>query len=96
MASAVKLSVALTRDMAVFVRAAVDSSEYASSSEGIREALRDWKRRRDLEQQQIEELRRLRRDGVNSGSARTLDMEEIKNGGANGARSTTPHVTWSR
>lgn len=43
MASVEKLSIALTHEMADEVRAAVDSGDYASSSEVIREALRDWR-----------------------------------------------------
>lgn len=81
MANVEKLSIALTQDMAAFVRAAVESGEYASSSEVIRDALRDWKLRRDLQQQQAEELRRLWHEGITSGSAGTLAMEEIKREG---------------
>ncbi len=36
-----KISVALTPEMAAFVRDVVESGEYASSSEVIREALQD-------------------------------------------------------
>jgi hypothetical protein len=38
-----KLSIALTPEMAAIVHHSVESGEYASSSEIIREALRDWK-----------------------------------------------------
>ncbi|MFI3197560.1 MAG: type II toxin-antitoxin system ParD family antitoxin [Methylococcaceae bacterium] len=41
MASVEKISIALTKDMASVVRQAVDSGEYASNSEVIRDALRD-------------------------------------------------------
>jgi antitoxin ParD1/3/4 len=43
MANVEKLSIALTAEMAAMVRQAVESGEYASSSEVVRDALRDWK-----------------------------------------------------
>jgi putative addiction module CopG family antidote len=52
-----KISVALTSEMAAFVRDVVESGEYASSSEVIREALRDWKQKRLLQLQNIDEVR---------------------------------------
>lgn len=63
--------------MAATVRAAVSSGEYASSSEVIREALRDWKLKRSLRQQRIEELGQLWDEG-SSGPGRLGDIEEIK------------------
>ncbi|HEX5416425.1 MAG TPA: type II toxin-antitoxin system ParD family antitoxin [Chloroflexota bacterium] len=78
MATVEKISIALTPDLAALVREVVEGGEYASSSEVIREALRDWKLKRSLQQQQVEELRRLWYEGINSGSAGELDMEEVK------------------
>ncbi len=78
MATVEKLSIALTPEIAQEVRMAVKSGDYASSSEVIREALRDWKRKRALQDQEINELRGLWREGVESGSGRYSSMEEIK------------------
>ncbi len=78
MATVEKLSIALTPEMAKEVRMAVKSGEYASSSEVIREALRDWRRKRALMDQEIEELRGMWREGVESGKGRYGSMEEIK------------------
>jgi antitoxin ParD1/3/4 len=78
MANVEKVSVALTPEMLAVVREAVESGEYASSSEVMREALREWKRRRALERKEIEELRRLWEDGLASGPGRHADMEAIK------------------
>ncbi|WP_295541860.1 type II toxin-antitoxin system ParD family antitoxin [uncultured Thiohalocapsa sp.] len=78
MAHVEKVSVALTAEMLAAVREAVESGEYASSSEVMREALRDWKRRRLLEQREIEELRCLWQEGLESGSGRFADMAAIK------------------
>jgi antitoxin ParD1/3/4 len=75
MANVEKISIALTQDMAALVRAAVSSGEYASSSEVIRDALRDWKTKRALASVQIEELRRLAAEGVASGSRPWIGVE---------------------
>jgi len=73
-----KLSIALTQEMAKEIRMAVKNGEYASSSEVIRDALRDWHRKRAIQDQEIEELRSLWREGVKSGKGRYGSMEEIK------------------
>jgi antitoxin ParD1/3/4 len=59
MASVEKISIALPPQMVALVRQAVETGEYASSSEVVREALRDWSQKRSLRQQGIEELRRV-------------------------------------
>ena len=58
MANVEKVSVALTAEMAAMMRQAVESGEYASASEVVREALRDWKARRAQRDQIIAELGR--------------------------------------
>ncbi len=49
------------------VDGAVEAGEYASASEVIRDALRQWKERRDLFGYTIEELRQLVQEGIDSG-----------------------------
>lgn len=78
MAHVEKVSVALTPEMLAVVREAVKSGEYASSSEVMREALRDWNRRRALERKEVEELRRIWEEGLASGPGRLADMAAIK------------------
>ncbi|HRC73919.1 MAG TPA: type II toxin-antitoxin system ParD family antitoxin [Candidatus Competibacter sp.] len=73
-----KVSIALTPEMAAIVRQAVDSGEYASNSEIVREALRDWHRKRALQQQEIEEIRRLWSEGLHSGASRFAGMADLK------------------
>lgn len=72
-----KMSIALTQEMAEMVRHAVETGEYASSSEVVREALRDWKHRRDFNQTSLEELRRLWTEGLHSGPGRYTTIQEI-------------------
>lgn len=59
MTTAEKISIALPPEMVAIVRAAVATGEYASSSEVIRDALRDWTHKRSLRQQGVAELRQL-------------------------------------
>ena len=65
MATAEKISIALPAEMVHIVRGAVATGEYASSSEVIRDALRDWTYKRNLRQQGITELRRVWQEAVN-------------------------------
>ena len=51
--------------MVHIVRSAVATGEYASSSEVIRDALRDWTYKRSLRQQGISELRRVWQEALN-------------------------------
>ena len=69
MANVEKLSVAVTPEMAAMMREVVGSGEYASASEVMREALREWKFRRGQREQAIEDLRRLVQEGIDSGPA---------------------------
>ena len=59
-----KLSSALTPEMADEVRTAVKGDDYASSSEVIRETLRDLRRKRAFQDLEIKELRGLWRTGL--------------------------------
>ena len=59
MPSVEKISIALPPEMVAQVRQAVETGEYASSSEVIRDALRDWTHKRQLQQNGIAELRQL-------------------------------------
>lgn len=54
-----KISIALPPDMVTLVRQAVEKGEYASSSEVIRDALRDWNHKRRLREQGVDELRQV-------------------------------------
>lgn len=64
MTTAEKISIALPPEMVTLVRNAVATGEYASSSEVIRDALRDWTYKRTLRQQGIAELRQLWQEAI--------------------------------
>ncbi len=68
MSTAEKISVALPPEMVAIVRGAVATGEYASSSEVIRDALRDWTHKRKLRQQGVAELRRLWQEALSDKS----------------------------
>ena len=70
MSNVEKVSVALTPEMAEIMRQAVETGEYASASEVVRDALRQWKERRDLLGYSLEELRALVQQGIDSGPAK--------------------------
>lgn len=73
-----ELRIAVPPEIARLVRGAVASGEYATNSEVVREALREWVQRRALQQQDIEELGRLWAEGLSSGPGRFADIESIK------------------
>ena len=54
-----KISIALPAEMAANVRKAVETGEYASPSEVVRDALHEWMLKRNLRQQSLDELRSL-------------------------------------
>lgn len=78
MATVEKITIALTAEMAGFVRKVVDAGEYASTSEAIREAVREWKERRDLLGYTADELRGLVQDGIDSGPSSRAAMADVK------------------
>lgn len=57
MAEIERLTITLPTDMAVIVRGAVEAGDYASMSEVVRAALRDWKMKRALQLQELAALK---------------------------------------
>jgi antitoxin ParD1/3/4 len=88
-----KVSVALTSEQIAALRAAANAGEYATTSEVVREAIRDWQLKRELQQDDIRRLRQLWQEGLASGSAGELDMTTLRQEARarlNGARKVTP------
>ena len=75
-----RMTVTMPADMAAVVKAAVDGGDYASTSEVVRDALRDWKIKRAV---QVQELAALKRDidkglaDVAAGRVRDFDAKKI-------------------
>lgn len=68
-----KISIALPSEMISGIRAAVESGEYATTSEVVRDALRDWRQKRRLEGLEVNELRSLLNEGAVSGPSRDAE-----------------------
>ncbi|GLK65240.1 type II toxin-antitoxin system ParD family antitoxin [Paracoccus kondratievae] len=62
-----RMTVTMPAEMAETLRQAVAGGEYASTSEVVREALRDWTRSRDTERRELEALRAAIKAGLDSG-----------------------------
>ncbi len=73
-----RMTVALPAEMAVIIREAVESGDYASSSEVFRDAIRDWKHKRHLQQQEVENILSGVRQGLADLKAgRTKPAEDV-------------------
>ena len=57
MAGIERMTITLPSDMAAVIKGAVEGGDYASSSEVVREALRDWKMKRALQLQELASLK---------------------------------------
>ncbi|ORE90111.1 putative addiction module antidote protein, CC2985 family [Stappia sp. 22II-S9-Z10] len=68
MASVEKRSIALSPELAAAVDQAVAGGEYGNVSEVVRDALRQWKERRELYGFTVDELRQLAQQGIASGT----------------------------
>jgi len=73
-----KITVALTQDMTDMVRVAVESGDYASGSEVVREALREWKLKRSSPLHDPEALRRIWAEALTQGPPAYVTKPERK------------------
>ncbi|MGO9266491.1 MAG: type II toxin-antitoxin system ParD family antitoxin [Candidatus Binataceae bacterium] len=73
-----KVSVALTGEQISSLKAAVATGEYATTSEIVREAIRDWQFKHALRQEDLNRLRQLWDEGIASGPRAPLDFSELR------------------
>ncbi len=73
-----KVSVALTGEQIAALKAAVDTGEYATTSEAVREALRDWLFKREVRGEDLVRLRKLWAEGKGSGVAQPADFVDAR------------------
>ena len=52
-----RMTITMPADMAAVIKAAVDAGDYASTSEVVRDALREWKIRRAIQLQELAALK---------------------------------------
>lgn len=69
-----RMTITMPAELAETLRQTVAGGEYASTSEVVREALREWTRRRDAERQDLEALRAAIRAGLDSGPGLPADQ----------------------
>jgi antitoxin ParD1/3/4 len=73
-----KVSIALTGEQIGALKAAVETGEYATTSEIVREAIRDWQFKRELRQEDLRRLRQLWDQGKASCAATPVDFEAAR------------------
>jgi antitoxin ParD1/3/4 len=73
-----KVSVAMTGEQVAQLKEAVASGEYATTSEAVREALREWGWKRELRERELDRLRAAWAKGKSSGPAVEVDMKELR------------------
>jgi antitoxin ParD1/3/4 len=73
-----KLSIALTGEQISSLKAAVETGEYATTSEIVREAIRDWQFKRELRQEDLRRLRQLWDQGKASGATTPVDFDKAR------------------
>ncbi len=79
-----RLTVILTAEVAHLVRGAVKAGDYASSSEIVREGLRDWHHKRQAQGFVLAEMRAFIAEGIRDiaeGRVSDFDAEDIKRRG---------------
>lgn len=75
-----RMTITLPAPMAEAVRDAVEGGDYASTSEVVREALRDWRVKRTVQQQELAALKADIDHGladVRAGRVKAFDMQQI-------------------
>ena len=75
MSNVSKVSIAVTPEQAELLRDAVESGAYASSSEIVREAMRDWSAKWATRKNDIAHARELWAQGKASGTPMAIDFE---------------------
>ena len=75
-----RLTITLPTDMAAVVKSAVETGDYASASEVVREAIRDWKMKRALQIHELAALKAAIDNGladVAAGRVKDFDADAI-------------------
>ena len=87
-----KVSIALTGEQVTALKSAVETGEYATTSEVIREALREWQWKRELRGEELKRLRKLWQEGKASGSSVPLDLTETREEARRRLKKATGHA----
>lgn len=87
-----KVSVSMTSQHAELLRDAVSSGAYASGSEVVREAMRDWSAKWMQKRGDIVKLRAMWEEGKASGPAVEVDFETVLEEARHEIASAVPHA----
>jgi antitoxin ParD1/3/4 len=90
MSSIERLTITLPADMAAGLKRAVAGGDYASTSEIVREALRDWEIKNELRRRKLEALRRDVDEGLADVAAGRLVAPDLEDILARGRRLSAP------
>ena len=72
-----KISVAITSEQHAKIKAAVERGDYATTSEVIRAALREWELKEELRRLEGERIGKLWDEGIASGPPRVRAIDDI-------------------
>lgn len=78
MSNVEKVSVAFTSQQVLLLKEAVESGEYATASEVVREAMRAWQEKWEVRQADMRKLRVLWDEGKASGTAEPYDFNTLR------------------
>ncbi len=87
-----KVSVSMTPQHAELLRDAVNSGAYASGSEVVREAMRDWSAKWMQKRDDIAKLRAMWEEGKASGLAVEVDFDAVLEEARQEVKSPAPHA----
>lgn len=87
-----KVSVSMTPQHAELLRDAVNSGAYASGSEVVREAMRDWSAKWMQKRDDIAKLRAMWKEGKASGPAVEVDFDAVLEEARQEVKSPAPHA----
>lgn len=87
-----KVSVSMTPQHAELLRDAVSSGAYASGSEVVREAMRDWSAKWIQKRDDIAKLRAMWEEGKASGPAVEVDFDAVLDEARQEMAAANPHV----
>ena len=71
------MMISLSPQQASRIQQAVETGDYASNSEVVRDALRLWEQREDIRSLELAQLKRAYDEGVASGPARGVEAEAL-------------------
>lgn len=77
MSTVEKRSISLPSELSALIDQAVEGGEFGNASEVVREALRQWKERRELHEARVEELRALWAEGLASGQPEAFTADSV-------------------